>query len=47
MENTDVKTIGVEYLAYEAAKKIPLPDILASIIGRLIAPGSEVSRPIT
>lgn len=57
IENTDVKTIGVEYLAYEAAKKISLPEILlksgfsekevnaalASIIGRLIAPGSEVS----
>ena len=57
IENTDVKTIGVEYLAYEAAKKISLPEILlkfgfskkevdgalATIIGRLIAPGSEVS----
>ena len=57
IENTDVKTIGVEYLAYEAAKKISLPEILlkcglsekevnaslASVIGRLIAPGSEVS----
>jgi hypothetical protein len=57
IENTDVKTIGVEYLAYEAAKKISLPEILlrsgfsekevksalASIIGRLISPGSEVS----
>ena len=57
IENTDVKTIGVEYLAYEAVKKISLPEILlkngfsekevkaalASIIGRLIAPGSEVS----
>ena len=57
IENTDVKTIGVEYLTYEAAKKISLPEILlkcgfsekevdgalASIIGRLIAPGSEVS----
>ena len=28
IENTDVKTIGVEYLAYEAAKKISLPEIL-------------------
>ena len=57
IENTDVKTIGVEHLAYEAAKKISLPELLlnsgfsqkevntalASIIGRLIAPGSEVS----
>ena len=57
IENSDVKTIGVEHLAYETAKKILLPQILsecglsakevnsalASIIGRLIAPGSEVS----
>ena len=57
IENTDVKTIGVEYLAYEAAKKISLPEILlkcgfsekevdgalASVIGRLISPGSEGS----
>ena len=57
IENIDVKTIGVEHLAYETAKKISLPKILlnsgfspkevnaalASIIGRLIAPGSEVS----
>ena len=57
IENTDVKTIGVEYIAYVAAKKISLPEILlncgfsekevdgalASIIGRLISPGSEGS----
>ena len=57
IENTDVKTIGVEYLAYEAAIKISLPEILlkcgfsekevdgalASVISRLISPGSEGS----
>ena len=57
IENSDVKTVGAEHLAYETAKKINLPDILskcglsardvnsamASIIGRLIYPGSEVS----
>ena len=57
IENSDVKTVGIEHLTYETAKKISLPQILsecglstkevnsalASIIGRLIAPGSEVS----
>jgi len=57
IENTDVKTVGLEHLTYQTAKKISLPQILseaglstkevncalASIIGRLIAPGSEVS----
>jgi transposase len=57
IENTDVRTVGLEHLTYETAKKIFLPQILsecglstkevnsalASIIGRLIAPGSEVS----
>lgn len=56
-ENSHVETIGSEYLAYEAAKKINLTNILsecglstkeidsalASIIGRMISPGSEVS----
>lgn len=55
--NSDIKSIGVEYLAYETAKKINLPEILsscgftqkdidtalASIIGRLVSPGSEVA----
>jgi transposase len=58
IENSDVKTVGAEHIAYETAKKILLPKILsecglsakeidssmATIIGRLIAPGSEVSR---
>ena len=57
IENSDVKTVGSEHLAYETAKKINLTEILsecglsekeinsamATIIGRLIAPGSEVS----
>ena len=57
IENCNVKSVGIEHLAYETAKKISLPQILsesglskkevdgalASIIGRLIAPGSEVS----
>ena len=57
IENSDVKTVGIEHLTYETAKKISLPQILsecglstkevnsalASIIGRLIAPGSDVS----
>jgi transposase len=57
IENSDIKTVGSEHLAYETAKKINLIGILsecglsekeinsamATIIGRLIAPGSEVS----
>jgi len=57
IENSDIKTVGSEHLAYETAKKINLIRILsecglsekeinsamATIIGRLIAPGSEVS----
>ena len=57
IENSDIKTVGSEHLAYETAKKINLIKILsecglsekeinsamATIIGRLIAPGSEVS----
>jgi len=56
IENSDVKTIGAEHLAYETSKKIHLPQILkecglsekevqdslATIIGRLIFPGSEL-----
>ena len=56
IENNDVKTIGVEHLAYESSKKIHLSQILeecglsdkevqdslATIIGKLIFPGSEL-----
>ncbi len=56
IENSDVRTIGAEYLAYEAAKKLELPsilnecglsnkevtDALATVIGRLLFPGSEL-----
>jgi transposase len=57
IENSDIRTVGSEYLAYEVAKKLNLTEILsecglsekeinsamATIIGRLIFPGSEVS----
>ncbi len=56
LENSDVRTVGAEHLAYETAKKLSLPqilkgcglseketqDALATIIGRLIFPGSEL-----
>jgi transposase len=56
LENSDVRTIGVEHLSYETAKRLNLPqileecglseketkDALATIIGRLIFPGSEL-----
>ena len=57
LSNSDVKTVGAEHLAFETAKKLNIPEILAacglskrdvdsafaSIIGRLLSPGSEVS----
>lgn len=57
LRNSDVKTVGAEHLAFETAKKLNIPEILAacglskrdvnsafaSIIGRLLSPGSEVS----
>lgn len=57
LRNSDVKTVGAEHLAFETAKKLNMPEILAtcglskrdidsafaSIIGRLLSPGSEVS----
>jgi hypothetical protein len=57
LRNSDVKTVGAEYLAFETAKKLNIPEILAdcglstrdvnsafaSIIGRVLSPGSEVS----
>ena len=56
LENSDVRTVGAEHLAYETAKKLSLPqilkgcglseketqDALATIIGRLIFPGSDL-----
>lgn len=56
IENSDVRTIGAEHLAYETSKKLNLSQILArcglsekeikdslaTIIGRLIFPGSEL-----
>ena len=56
IENSDVRTVGAEYLAHEVSKKLSLPqileecglsdketqDALATIIGRLIFPGSEL-----
>jgi len=57
LRNSDVKTVGAEHLAFETAKKLNIPEILATcglskrdidsafatIIGRLLSPGSEVS----
>jgi transposase len=57
LSNSDVKTVGAEHLAFETAKKLNIPEILAScglskrdidsafasIIGRLLSPGSDVS----
>ena len=57
IENSDVRSVGAEHLAYETVKKIHLPQILeqvgfsqkqvyialATIIGRLLSLGSEVS----
>ena len=57
VENSNIRRVGGEYLAYETAKKLKLTEILsecglsekeiksamATIVGRLIAPGSEVS----
>ena len=57
LRNSDVKTVGAEHLAFETAKKLNIPEILAtcglskrdvdsafaSIMGRLLSPGSEVS----
>ncbi len=56
IQNSDVRTVGAEHLAYETSKKLSLPEILrecglsakemtdalATIIGRLIFPGSEL-----
>ena len=57
IENADIKSVGAESLAYETAKLLNIPEILAgigfnkketecalaSIIGRLLKPGSELS----
>ena len=57
LRNSDVKTVGAEHLAFETAKKLNIPEILATcglskrdidsafatIIGRLLSPGSDVS----
>tara|TARA_B110000211_G_C14055845_1_gene543292 strand:- start:98 stop:1894 length:1797 start_codon:yes stop_codon:yes gene_type:complete len=57
LRNSDIKTVGAEHLAFETAKKLNIPEILAtcglskrdvdsafaSIMGRLLSPGSEVS----
>lgn len=56
IQNSEVRTVGAEHLAYETSKKLSMPDILkecglsakettealATIIGRLIFPGSEL-----